>query len=83
VQFLRGFYLSHLAGQKCVWYLFLIRRLHGFGHHCELSVHGGDKGRSLDDIERMFGVKWEKGDTVMARIGRAMTRLRSSENKMA
>jgi hypothetical protein len=41
------------------------------------------KGRSLDEIERVFGVKWEKGDTVMARIGRAVTRLRSSENKMA
>ena len=39
------------------------------------------KGRSLDEIERAFG---EKGDSVMARLGRAATRLRSSsENKMA
>jgi MFS family permease len=41
------------------------------------------KGRSLDEIERAFGVKWEKEDTVMARIGCAVIRLRPSENKLA
>lgn len=45
MQLLRGLYLSDPAGQECVWCLFFIRRLYGFGHHCELLVHGGGEGQ--------------------------------------
>lgn len=41
------------------------------------------KGRSLDEIERAFGVKGERVDGVVASLGRAVIGFRPSENKRA